>query len=391
MTAPKPEAPVTASEERIGKYRVHPVAAMFPLLSNDEYEELKGSIELLGQTYPIIVQGDILLDGRNRLKACLELEMEPKIQEYRGNQPPEFFIESANIYRRHLSEDARAGICAQIRTWIIAQQNAAVQKTGKSADGTAGGRGHKKAVTPPPTDRSSSAPQPGEETLLRNHSKVSEPQSHARNARSTVGQVADAAKVSHHKAAQAVAVAKAAPDLLEPVKTGKVKLKDAHAKVKAARSSQPASKPGLLDVETRLLHRIRQVMKSYPSAQGSLRRSILAAIGHDSEPDHKPAPRQEEPKHAKESFSIENVVLGFGLARDAAFSQCPAEEQVNLAIKLLERFWPVIDLLLRQDKWVIVNLPEKKGLIMDLDVNRLVELIRQELTAEQRAELRKKW
>jgi hypothetical protein len=31
MTAPEPETPMAAPKERIGKYRVHPVASMFPM------------------------------------------------------------------------------------------------------------------------------------------------------------------------------------------------------------------------------------------------------------------------------------------------------------------------------------------------------------------------
>ena len=65
-----------------------------------------------------------------------------------------------------------------------------------------------------------------------------EPKTRARDARSTVGQIAEEAKVSHHKAAQAVTVGKVAPDLLEQVAKGEVKLKDAAAKVKAAKAAQ---------------------------------------------------------------------------------------------------------------------------------------------------------
>jgi len=231
--------------ERIGNYRVHPVASIFPPLPDDEYEDLKGSIELIGQTYPIIVQDDWLLDGRNRLRACLELEIAPKIQEYRGNEKPEFFIETVNMHRRHLDEGARATISAKIRAWIIGRQNAEAQKTGKSADGAAGGRGHKKAAAPPPPadDQSLFEGQSVEETLLRKHSKVSESQSRSRNARSTVGQVADAAKVSHHKAAQAMDVAKYAPELLDEVISGKMPLSEAAKKAQEQKPTKPRRKP----------------------------------------------------------------------------------------------------------------------------------------------------
>jgi hypothetical protein len=272
VTAP---GKASAPEERIGNYRVHPVASMFPPLPDDEYEDLKGSIELIGQTYPIIVQDDWLLDGRNRLRACLELEIPPKIQEYRGNEKPEFFIETVNMHRRHLDEGARAAISAQIREWVISQQNAEVQKTGKSADGTAGGRGRKKNLDMKSYPRLSvpETPYPG----------LSVPKTEAKNSRSTVGQIAEAAKVSHHKAAQAVAVAKAAPELLEQVRTGTMKLKDAAKKVKASAPKRPAkrSEPNYMDAKTRGLGKLQDAMRelnyvyvAYPTKEVDLCTSV---------------------------------------------------------------------------------------------------------------------
>jgi len=110
MTAPQPETPVAASEERIGKYRVHPVAAMFPLLEGQQYEDLRNSIESYGQQKNIIIQGDVLLDGRNRLKVCLELGLEPRVGEYTGKLDAVDYILIANVDRRHLTDDMRTAI-----------------------------------------------------------------------------------------------------------------------------------------------------------------------------------------------------------------------------------------------------------------------------------------
>lgn len=218
----------TQEPERIGNYRVHPVASIFPPLPDDEYEELKGSIELIGQTYPIIVQGDWLLDGYNRLRACLELEIPPKIQEYRGNEKPEFFIETVNMHRRHLDEGMRASISAKIREWVLSKQNAEKQRAAGAAQshhGAEGGRGHKK----PPRPNSDEG--------------VSKRDYAAENANSTVGQVAEAAQVSRHKAAQAVAVAKHAPELLDEVIAGKMPLPEAAKQAEERKPKKPRCKP----------------------------------------------------------------------------------------------------------------------------------------------------
>src|SRR5215469_13590011 len=138
------------TEERIGDYRVHPVASMFPLLEGEEYEDLRLSIDGAGQIHPIIVKDGVLLDGRTRLKICLELGLEPRIEEYKGALDPITYIRVTNIDRRHLSEDQRATICTKIHLWRVEQRNAAQQRSGKSADGEAGGRGRKETL--PPSD-----------------------------------------------------------------------------------------------------------------------------------------------------------------------------------------------------------------------------------------------
>jgi hypothetical protein len=225
----------TPPEERIGDYRVHPVAAMFPLLEGEAYEAFKESIEVYGQQKAIVVQGDLLLDGRNRLRACIDLEIRPRVIEFDGRMDIPTYIRVANIDRRNLTDDVRSAICYQIFQWDCTQKNAAKQNAARVAQGhhgAEGGRGKKKALD------------------LFSDPRVSERDLVAKNAASTVGQIAEAAKVTRHKAAQAVAVAKAAPDLLEQVKAGAVKLKDAFAQVRAVAPQRalPASpKPRRFD------------------------------------------------------------------------------------------------------------------------------------------------
>jgi hypothetical protein len=273
-----------ATEERIGKYRVHPVAAMFPLIEGDEYEDLRGSIEVFGQLKAITVQGDVLLDGRNRLRACLELQIEPKVIEYKGRLDPVRYITAANIERRHLDADARSLICAQIQRWEFEQRNAKKQQEARTAQGehgAEGGRGHKKPFTMNSSSRVSE-PEPGP-------GPGPEPKTRARDARSTVGQIATSAKVSHHKAAQAVAVEKAVssgsapPDLLEQVKTGAVKLKDAFAQVKAAAPAKPKreAKPRKFNLEVEIKKLVRQTQTSLANCPVGERKTFKAGLGKE--------------------------------------------------------------------------------------------------------------
>jgi hypothetical protein len=265
MTASQQETPVAATEERIGKYRVHPVAAMFPMLEGDEYENLRSSIKSYGQQKTILVQGDLLIDGRNRMKVCLDLGIEPRVSEYHDKLDPADHIRIANIDRRHLTEDMRSAICAKIHRWQIAQSNA-VKQAAQGHHGSEGGRGRKKTLT---TDSSTG---------------FEEPKTRARDARSTVGQIAALAKVSHHKAAQADAVAKATPELLDQVATGAVKLKDAHAQVRAtkgAKSPHPNPEQDYLVAKERGMEKLRdalqtlnKIYKAYPAKKADLKAEI---------------------------------------------------------------------------------------------------------------------
>jgi hypothetical protein len=89
--------------------QIHPVAELFPLLNDAELAELAESIKQTGLLTPIVCDPhDVLLDGRNRLKACEMAGIEPRFEIYDGD--PVEFILAANIARRHLT----AGQCAVI-------------------------------------------------------------------------------------------------------------------------------------------------------------------------------------------------------------------------------------------------------------------------------------
>jgi ParB-like chromosome segregation protein Spo0J len=95
--------------------KIHPVAKMFPLLDegSPEREELELSIEKNGLLEPLVVDGDVLLDGRNRLSVCCYLGIEPRFVEWktlkdRGSDQASFII-AKNLSRRHLTPDQRGG------------------------------------------------------------------------------------------------------------------------------------------------------------------------------------------------------------------------------------------------------------------------------------------
>lgn len=96
---------------KIAGYEVHPAAGDFPLLEGDEFKDFVASIKTQGLLHPITRLKRVLLDGRNRLRACEAAGVKPVFDEY-GGDPSEEAIESwiieTNLRRRHLSETQRA-------------------------------------------------------------------------------------------------------------------------------------------------------------------------------------------------------------------------------------------------------------------------------------------
>ena len=95
--------------------KIHPVAELFPMMSESELSELSDDIKKNGLQHPVIFDKDVLLDGRNRMAACKLAGVEFNSKEYRGNDPVSFII-SSNLHRRHLTESQRGMVAARIAT-----------------------------------------------------------------------------------------------------------------------------------------------------------------------------------------------------------------------------------------------------------------------------------
>jgi ParB-like chromosome segregation protein Spo0J len=79
---------------------------LLPKMSDEEFEELKKSIQTEGQHYPIIVNEDLeVLDGHHRYRACMELGIEPdfEVRKFDDKLIEKKFVIEANLRRRHLN------------------------------------------------------------------------------------------------------------------------------------------------------------------------------------------------------------------------------------------------------------------------------------------------
>lgn len=109
---PLSEATETAVDWSTGEvFRVHPLAAKFPMLPEDELAELAEDIKANGLAQPIVLDTErVLVDGRNRLKACELARVEPRYTEYAGDiagNDAAAYILAVNVHRRHLTKGQR--------------------------------------------------------------------------------------------------------------------------------------------------------------------------------------------------------------------------------------------------------------------------------------------
>ena len=89
-------------------YRPHPAAELFPLMKGAEFDALVKDIREHGQLERIVLHDGMVLDGRNRYRACLEAAIAPRFVEWDGEGSTESFIISKNFHRRHLTTSQRS-------------------------------------------------------------------------------------------------------------------------------------------------------------------------------------------------------------------------------------------------------------------------------------------
>jgi len=105
-------------------------------MSDEELAELAADIRAHGLLEPIVLLDGLVLDGRNRLRACAAAGVEPSFIEWDGSGDPAVWVISKNLKRRHLDTSQRGMVAHK----LVGYHAAAAKERQREHGGTAPGK-----------------------------------------------------------------------------------------------------------------------------------------------------------------------------------------------------------------------------------------------------------
>jgi len=227
----------TELQQFVGDFRVHEAAEVIPRLEGEAFEAFTREVADKGQREPVVVVGDVLIEGVDMVKAIgvlkergVDIELQTVEWQPRPGQTVPEFLTYKLLQGPRFTDAQRAQIAVDLQPFIekerAAAQEAARIKHGevrnplginKHADGDDGGR----------------QTHPSADAKERNKAK---------RERSTVGQLAKLANVTEYAVRKAQQIKKtASPADLAAVKAGIKKPKDVIPETPPPEASKPAT------------------------------------------------------------------------------------------------------------------------------------------------------
>jgi hypothetical protein len=115
----------------IAGYETHPAADLFPMMEGAELQALADDIKAHGLHNRIVLFAEngkrLVLDGRNRLRACEMAGVAPSIEFWAGDGSPTEWVVSQNLHRRHLTTSQRAFVAAGLKKMFEGEARARME------------------------------------------------------------------------------------------------------------------------------------------------------------------------------------------------------------------------------------------------------------------------
>lgn len=92
----------------------HEVATLFPPMTEEEFALFVADVQHRGLLDPIWTSQGKIIDGIHRYRACQQLGIEPRYQEWDGAGSLVSFVVSRNLHRRHLTSTQRTMVALEI-------------------------------------------------------------------------------------------------------------------------------------------------------------------------------------------------------------------------------------------------------------------------------------
>ncbi|MGA1620949.1 MAG: hypothetical protein ACO35D_05735, partial [Aquiluna sp.] len=124
------EALLAKAIDAYGLSGVHPAANLFPFVDKEDFDFLVKDVQEKGFLNPGKVTNDgLLLDGRNRICASIEVGVDLRLMTYNPKDPTAYVI-SENLARRHLSTGQRAMIAQELEVIYAEEAKRRQQEAG---------------------------------------------------------------------------------------------------------------------------------------------------------------------------------------------------------------------------------------------------------------------
>jgi hypothetical protein len=118
----------------MSEYGFHPIANLFPLMEGGEFAALVEDIRRHGLRELIVLYEGMVLDGRNRDRACRQAGIEPRyrVEVFSSHAEATTFVISANIHRRHLTIEQRRNLIGKLLKTHPEQSDRQIAETAKT-------------------------------------------------------------------------------------------------------------------------------------------------------------------------------------------------------------------------------------------------------------------